>query len=66
MKVRGPDHPIVIAHTGRPVHVLADGEEIACTADALTLIEAAYPPVQYLPREAADMARLERSSRVTY
>ena len=34
MKVRGPDHPIVIAHTGRPVHVLADGEEIEVDPNA--------------------------------
>jgi uncharacterized protein (DUF427 family) len=43
------------------IPVRADGEQIAATDDALTLSEASYPPVQYLPREAADMSKLERS-----
>ena len=66
MKIPGPDHPITIAPTGRPVQVLAGGQEIARTDDALTLAEANYPPVQYLPREAADMSKLQRSSERTY
>jgi uncharacterized protein (DUF427 family) len=65
MKTPGPDHPITIAPTGRPVRVLAGDQEIARTDDALTLSEASYPPAQYLPREAADMSKLERSSHRT-
>ena len=66
MKIPGPDHPITIAATGRPVQVTAQGEEIARSDDALTLSEASYPPVQYLPREAADMSKLKRSSHKSY
>jgi uncharacterized protein (DUF427 family) len=66
VKIPGPDHPIVIAPTGRPVRVLVGELEIARTDDALTLAEASYAPAQYLPREAADMTRLVRSRERTY
>ncbi len=33
---------------------------------ALTLQEAAYPPVLYLPRADVDMAQLERTAHATY
>jgi uncharacterized protein (DUF427 family) len=66
MKVPGPDHPITIERTGRPVVVIADAEQIASTVQAVTLTEAAYPPVQYLPREAVDPAFLRRSTHKTY
>lgn len=36
------------------------------TRAALTLAEASYPPVQYVPRRAADMTLLERSDYTTY
>jgi uncharacterized protein (DUF427 family) len=32
----------------------------------LTLREASYPPVQYIPREHVDMALLERTPHATY
>lgn len=66
MKIPGPDHPITVTPTGRPVRVLAGDQEIARSDEALTLAEASYPPVQYLPREAADLSRLVRSSDKTY
>jgi uncharacterized protein (DUF427 family) len=65
MKIPGPDHPISVAPTGRPVRVLAGDQEIARTDDALTLSEADYPPAQYLPREAVDMSKLQRSNERT-
>jgi uncharacterized protein (DUF427 family) len=42
------------------------GQVLADTAHALTLREAKYPPVHYIPRADVDMARLERSEHVTY
>ena len=39
---------------------------IADTRDALTLREASYPPVQYIPRKDVDMAALARSATTTY
>jgi uncharacterized protein (DUF427 family) len=66
MKIPGPDHPITIAPTGRPVTVDLDGATLVRSDDALMLSEASYPPVQYLPRADADMSRLERSDRKSY
>jgi len=42
------------------------GKIIADTHDALTLREASYPPVQYIPRRDVDMAALSRSEHTTY
>jgi uncharacterized protein (DUF427 family) len=42
------------------------GKVIADTRDALTLREAHYPPVQYIPRRAVDMTALTRSEHTTY
>ena len=36
------------------------------TRDALTLREASYPAVQYIPRRDVDMAALTRSEHTTY
>ncbi|MET0496920.1 MAG: DUF427 domain-containing protein [Steroidobacteraceae bacterium] len=65
-KIPGPDHPITIAqHAGR-VSVSAGGKVVADTRNALTVQEASYPPVQYIPRADVDMSLLERSGHVTY
>ena len=66
MKVPGPDHPISIERTNARVVVTAGGRIVAETQSALTLREGAYPPVQYIPREDADMSLLERSTHATY
>lgn len=66
IKTPGPDHPITIAPHPRRVRVSLDGTVIAETTRALTLREASYPPVQYVPREDADMTRLRRSDRRSY
>jgi uncharacterized protein (DUF427 family) len=42
------------------------GRVVADTRDALTLREANYPPVQYIPRKDVDMALLERTAHTTY
>src|SRR5262249_7791112 len=66
MRVPGPDHPIAIERSPRPVAVSVAGVEIARSADAVILREASYPPVLYLPRRDADMSKLARSARTTY
>ena len=66
MKIPGPDHPITITPNPKRVRVSAGDVVIAESARALTLREASYPAVQYIPREDADMARLSRSERTTH
>jgi uncharacterized protein (DUF427 family) len=66
MKLPGPDHPITITANPRRVRVSANGVVIAESTDALTLKEASYPAVNYLPRKDANMALLARSERVTH
>jgi len=54
MKLPGPDHPITIARNTKRVRVSFGGAVIADTMRALTLREAGYAPVHYIPR--ADVA----------
>ncbi len=42
------------------------GRIIADTHEALTLREASYAPVQYIPRKDVDMALLARTDHATY
>src|ERR1700752_2261938 len=66
VKIPGPDHPISIE--ANPSRVVAEvrGKIIADTSNALTLREASYPAVQYIPRRDVDMAALVRSGHTTY
>ena len=66
VKLPGPDHPITIEPSPARVVVLVAGRVIADTRDALTLREASYPAVQYIPRRDVDMAALTRSEHTTY
>jgi uncharacterized protein (DUF427 family) len=66
MKLPGPDHPINIATNPKRVRVYAGGVVIADTTSALTLKEASYPAVNYVPRKDANMALLARTERVTH
>jgi uncharacterized protein (DUF427 family) len=66
MKLPGPDHPISITPNPKRIRVSADGVVIAETTHALTLKEASYPAVQYVPREDAKMELLSRTDRVTH
>jgi uncharacterized protein (DUF427 family) len=66
MKVPGPDHPIAISPNPRRVRITAGDIIIADTTRALTLKEANYPAVQYLPREDTRMELLKRTERVTH
>ena len=66
MKIPGPDHPITIEANPSRVVVKVGGRVIADTRGALTLREAAYPAVQYVPLRDVDMAALMRSEHLTY
>ena len=66
IKIPGPDHPITIETNPSRVRVTVGGKVVADTRDALTLREASYPPVQYIPRRDVDMAALIRSEDTTY
>jgi uncharacterized protein (DUF427 family) len=66
IKIPGPDHPISIERNARRVLVTLGGRVIADTTDALTLREASYPAVQYIPRKDVDMAALVRSETTSY
>ena len=66
MKLPGPDHPISITANPKRVRIWADGIIIADTTHALTLKEASYPAVQYVPRQDTNLALLKRTERVTH
>lgn len=66
MKVPGPDHPITIEPNPARVVVTVAGRVVADTLQALTLREAGYPPVQYIPRGDVDMSLLQRTGHATY
>src|SRR5437660_11975297 len=66
IRIPGPDHPISIQHNSARVVVSVAGITIADTHSALTLREADYPPVQYIPREDVDLTQLKRTDHATY
>ena len=66
MRLPGPDHPITISANPRRIRVTAGDTVIAETSHALSLKEASYPAVQYVPRADAKMELLKRTERVTH
>ena len=66
IKLPGPDHPISIERNPARVVVSVAGRVIADTRSALTLREATYPPVEYIPRKDVDFSQLERTDHATY
>jgi uncharacterized protein (DUF427 family) len=66
VRIPGPDHPILITPTEGRVTVVVDGKLVADTRDALTLKEASYPAVQYIPRKDVDLTQLQRTGHQTY
>ena len=66
VKLPGPDHPISIQHNRARVVVSVADRVIADTRNALTLREADYPAVQYIPREDVDLTQLEPTDHATY
>jgi uncharacterized protein (DUF427 family) len=65
-KTPGPDHPITVQPTGARVVVRAGGRVIADTTAALTLQEADYPAVQYIPLADVAPEVLRRTDSHTY
>jgi len=66
MRIPGPDHPITIERNASRVVVSVGGRVVADTREALTLREASYSAVQYVPRKDVDMSLLERTDHATY
>ncbi len=66
IKIPGPDHPISVEANSKRVVVTVGGRVIADTRAALTLREAAYPAVQYIPRKDVEMSLLQRTEHATY
>jgi uncharacterized protein (DUF427 family) len=66
IKIPAPDHPITIERNRNRVVVKVAGRVVADTRDALTLREASYAPVHYIPRKDVDMTLLERTDHETH
>ena len=66
VKLPSAAHPISIEANPARVVVTVAGRVVADTRAALTLREASYPPVQYIPRADVDMTLLERTDHATY
>ena len=66
MKLPGSDHPITIARNAKRVRVTFGGQTIADTTSALTLQEASYRPVFYIPRADAKMDLLTRTAHASH
>ena len=65
-KIPGPDHPIVINPNNARVVVTVAGQTVADTREALTLREASYPGVQYIPRSDVNMTLLQRTDHASH
>ncbi|HEY0473154.1 MAG TPA: DUF427 domain-containing protein [Kribbella sp.] len=66
VKIPGPDHPITVEKNPDRVVVKVAGQVIADSRDALSLQEASYPAVQYIPRKDVDMTQLARTDNESY
>jgi uncharacterized protein (DUF427 family) len=66
VKIPGPDHPITVEKNPDRVVVKVGDQVIADTREALSLQEASYAAVQYIPRKDVDLTQLERTSHETY
>ncbi len=62
----GPDHPISITPSTEHIVVSVAGRIVADTRASLTLKEANYPAVHYIPRQDVDMSLLQRTGHATY
>lgn len=66
IKQPGPDHPITIEPNPARVVVTVAGQTIADTRSALTLREATYAPVQYIPLADVDQSLLLATEHTSY
>jgi uncharacterized protein (DUF427 family) len=64
--IPGPDHPITIETSSAHVVVTAGASVVADSSNALTLHEANYPPVYYVPLDDVDSELLESSDTTSY
>jgi uncharacterized protein (DUF427 family) len=65
-KIPGPDHPITVTPTDGHVVARAGDQVIAESDRALTLQEANYPPIQYVPLADVDQSVLRATEHQTY
>ena len=66
MKLPGPSHPITIEPNPARIIVSIAGRTIADSRSALTLREASYAAVHYIPQKDVDMTLLKRTDHQTY
>jgi len=65
-RIPGPDHPIEVKPSNDHVVVRVADRVVADTRRSLSLQEASYPVVHYIPRDDVDMSLLERTEHHTY
>jgi uncharacterized protein (DUF427 family) len=65
-RLPGPDHPIDISPSRAHIVVRVAGRVVADTRRSLSLSEASYSAVHYIPRDDVDMSLLERTDHQTY
>jgi uncharacterized protein (DUF427 family) len=66
IKLPYPGHPISIEPTAGRVVVKIAGKVVADTREALTLREASYAPVQYVPLKDVDRSLLQPTDHESY
>ena len=66
LKIPDATHPITIRPTRARVTVRVGGTVVAETDNALSLAEASYPVVQYIPIADVEQSLLERSTSQTF
>ena len=66
VKIPDATHPITVRPTGSHVTVRVGGVTVAESDNALSLAEASYPVVQYIPIGDVDQNLLERTDTQTY
>ena len=64
--IPGPDHPVTVEPTPGKVEVRIGERVVARTTASLTLREASYPSVQYVPLTDVDASVLRPSPTTTY
>jgi uncharacterized protein (DUF427 family) len=66
VKIPDASHPITVRPTGAQVTVRIGGVSVADTSRALSLAEADYPVVQYIPLQDVDQGLLRRTATESY
>ena len=66
VKIPDATHPITIRPTGARVTVRVGGTVVAKADSALSLAEASYPGIQYIPLSDVDQSLLERTTAQSY